>query len=232
LAFFYFLEEPAPRTSGPDILANITFTVVGEGDSEITLGDETRLIGYSESGDGDSYDIVSDYEPNVGHLLHGFFQNTEEVIHNVAVFSVTPSTTSVVKGELVSITVVVENQGTETETFDVRVDRSLDRDSWWLINEMKTVQDLGAGANTSLTFTWNTADTSDGTYIIRAMASTVYGEADTEDNTLESHDIVTVTATEAPPLPIELIIAIVVVIVVIGAVSAYVVKRRRKPTPE
>jgi len=233
VAWFYYETQPVPTTYGPGFLANVTFTVVGNGTSDITIRDETKLIGYTEGGYGTIYNIVSDLKPHIGHLLHGFFQNTAEpVTHDIAVTSVTLSSTSVVAGEFVNITVSVENQGTVAEKFDVKVQyvHSDTPYNYWLI-ETKTGITLEAGANTSITLAWNTTGR-EGTYIIRAVASTVSGETDTEDNTLESNDTVTVTTPKAPPLPIELIISIVVVVVVIGAVSLYALKRRKKPTPE
>ncbi len=81
-AFFFFLEPPAPLTSGPGILANVTFMVVGTGDSSITLGTETihpsRLIGVTEGGFGDAYNIIDDHTPDIGHILHGYFDNTPQ----------------------------------------------------------------------------------------------------------------------------------------------------------
>jgi hypothetical protein len=234
LAWFYYTTKPVPLTSGPGTLANVTFTVVGTGDSDITLGDETKLFGWTEGGAGDKYNIVSHFEPAIGHLLPGFFQNTEEqVTHDIAVISVAPDPTLVDIGGLVNITVVVENQGTVAEKFDVSVDRSADRASWYVIGT-KTVPVLADGANTSLNFAWNTTFVSAGTYIIRAVASTVSGEEDVENNTHESDDTVTVAARQAPPgLPIDIIIiAIVVVVAVIGAIAAYARIRRKKTTPE
>ena len=68
---FYFLSPPPPLASGPAILANITFTVVGYGISSITfVEDETRLIGYA----GDFYDIID--VPLVGDIEGGVFYNT------------------------------------------------------------------------------------------------------------------------------------------------------------
>jgi hypothetical protein len=233
-AWFYYTTMPVPLTSGPGTLANVTFTVVGTGDSDITLGDETKLFGWTEGGAGDQYNIVSHFEPAIGHLLPGFFQNTEErVIHDIAVTNVTLSSTSVATGELPNITVAVENQGTVTEIFDVEVcyARSEAPDNYWSI-EKKTGITLEAGANTSLTFAWNTTGKA-GTYIIRAVASSVSGEEDTGNNALKSNDTLTVAAPQAPPgLPIETIIVIVVVVAAIGALAAYAVKRRKKPTPE
>jgi len=232
-AFFKFTEEPAPVTNGPGILANVIFTVVGTGDSNITLvKKETMLIGYDPA-TGKAYNIVDDITPDIGHILDGYFRNTGEVIiHDVAVISVTPSPTTVKQGELVNITVVVENQGTVTESFTVTVYYNRTHPDWRVATP-KTVHNLEAGANKSLTFVWNTTDVSVANHAIWAEASTVPGETDTTDNTLKSED--TVTVEKAPPkgrMPIETTIAIVVVAVIVVAVVAYAVKRRKKSTSE
>jgi hypothetical protein len=235
-AYFFYLPPDEPYvTSGPGILANITFTVVGTGDSDITLvdvgvGTKTKLMGYK---DGQTYEIISDYKPDIGHILSGYFRNAvEAVIHDVAILSVTPSNTTVTEGDLVNITVVVENQGTVPET--VNVAAYYDKISPnYRIATTKTVQGLEADANASLTFIWNTTDISIlGTYSIWAEAGTVLGETDTEDNSHESEDTVTVEALRGQRVPIELAIGIAVVIVLAGAVVLYAVRRRRKPIPE
>jgi len=77
-AFFFFVFEPAPMTSGPGTLANVTFTVVGIGESDITLGSSSKLIGYTEDGMGDPYNIV-DGETMPENLGHGYFDNTKTV---------------------------------------------------------------------------------------------------------------------------------------------------------
>ena len=194
MAFFYFEPPaPAPLTSGPGILANVTFEVVGLGDSPITIGDETKLFGYTENGYGEKFDII-DASTDRDQIQHGYFCNTPEPpIHDVAVISVTPNETLVIKGELVDIDVVVENQGTVVETFDV----SLYYEISSFIGETTGVT-LNGGDSTSLTYTWNTTTASAATLDLRAVASIVWGETDTEDNTLIPPDTVTVLA---PPQP-------------------------------
>jgi len=232
-AFFYYIEKPIPTTYGPGILANVTFRVVGTGDSEITIDEsKTKLTGYNAITE-EFYEIVSDWKPNIGHILHGYFRNTvKAVTHDVAILSVTPSNTTVTKGDLVNITVVVENQGTVPETITVAAYYdSIDPN--YRIATTKTVQSLEAEANVSLTFVWDTTDIHVvGTYSIWAEAGTVPGETDTEDNRREGEDTVTVKAFRGQRVPIELAIGIVVVIVLAGAVVLYAVRRRRKPTPE
>jgi len=232
-AHFFFVSEPAPLTSGPGTLANVTFEVVGIGDSDITLGTLTKLIGYTEGGYGEYDEIVSNLKPDIKHLLHGSFRNTvAEVIHDVAVTSVALSRTSVKLGGLVNITVVVENQGTAVEAFQVMIHRSIDQINWWHIGT-KPVQALAIGGNVSLTFTWNTTNVSTGAHTIKAVTSTIDGEEDTDDNTCFSDDTVTVTRPQTSlGLPIEfVIIAIAVIIITVGAVSVYTVKRRHTRAP-
>jgi len=89
LAYFYFQPPyvPPTNTSGPGTLANITFTVVGIGTSDITLGPETKL----KAVDHDIIDAVLD--PN--HIRHGYFDNTgiPPIYENpVASFTWTPTT--------------------------------------------------------------------------------------------------------------------------------------------
>ena len=187
-AFFRFTPpDPAPLTSGPGILANVTFEVFGTGDSPITLGDETKLVGYTEGGHGESYNIIN-AATDRDQIQHGYFCNTAEPpIHDVAVFSVTPNETEVISSELVDIAVVVENQGTVVETFDV----SLYYDIYSLIGKTTGVT-LNGSDSTSLTYTWDTTYVTAATHFFRAVASIVWGETDTEDNTLIPPDTVTV----------------------------------------
>jgi hypothetical protein len=72
LAYYFYTAPDEPyQTSGPGILANITFTVVGFGHSNLTLGDETKLLGYESGG---SYDII-DARTQPGNIQHGYFSN-------------------------------------------------------------------------------------------------------------------------------------------------------------
>ncbi len=99
------------------------------------------------------------------------------ILHDVAIVSVTPFPTKVNPGQVVNITVVAENQGTETETFNVTVyydDIPINT---------KTISNLLSGYNTSITFSWNTTGVPEGNYVIKAVADVVPGEVDIADNT-------------------------------------------------
>jgi len=121
-----------------------------------------------------------------------------QVVHDIAITSVTPSATSVVSGELVSITVVAKNEGTEAETFAVTV--------YYDANAIgvETVTDLAPGASQTLSFSWDTTDVIEGEYTMKAVADTVLGETDIEDNTYIDG---VVKVSEAPP-PVGIIATI------------------------
>lgn len=73
------------------------------------------------------------------------------------------------------IIVTLENQGTQTETFDVTVYCN----STFIGSE--TVA-LTSGSFKNVTFTWNTSGFVKGNYTIKAVADTVQGETDILDN--------------------------------------------------
>ncbi len=221
---------PVPVAStGPGVLANVTFTIVGKGESPITLGSETRLMR------GDGTNIIDDLtdlnpDPTKGKFLHGSFQNVPEAIHDVAVTSVDPYPTSVEEGELVTINVTIRNKGTATARVRVEVYYGFDPPTGIPLNliEKETVI-LESGVNETLTFTWNTTIVIAGTYPIVAVAELLGGVTDInpDDNMLKIDDAVEVTALRGKPWPIWQIVSIVVVIVVV-AVAIYIVRRKRR----
>jgi len=223
--FFALPPDPLPVTSGPGILANVTFTVVGYGDSLITFGERTKLIGYHTA--LGKYNIIDKVSPNPGHLLSGFFSNMEEVTHDLAIVSVTPSPTEVEVGELLNVTVVVENEGTVNEkNAVVKVYRDYEPGlTFWLIGE-RTVN-LTAGAIESLVFVWNTTDVRPGDHTVTAVAIKLPREIDVEDNVLQSDIVITVRAREEQPIPIFLIVGIVTVTLAAIVLIWYALRRRR-----
>jgi len=116
------------------------------------------------------------------------------VVHDIATISQTPSPTIVTEGETVTVQVVVENQGTESETFTV----TLYYDSTQ-IGTPQTVTNLQLSNSKTLTFNWDTTGVDPGTYYISAVASTVPSETDTYDNSCTSTTTVTVTSPGPPP---------------------------------
>jgi len=188
-AFFFFIFPPGPMTSGPGTLANVTFTVVGIGESSITLGPETKLIGLEAPDYKDPYSIV-DGEIMPDHLGHGYFNNTPPPpVHDIAVTAVVPSATSVRPGDAINIAITVLNEGTVTESFTVNAYAGND-----LVGS--TTGSLNAGTSGTYTITWTT--TAEGNFIIKGEVPPVTGEVDTADNILEDGTVTVSTKTVFP----------------------------------
>jgi len=75
---FYFAEGEV--TNGPGTLANVTFRVVGIGPSDITLGPETKLIGWNPWFNPPDYSII-DAATMPTHIQDGSFDNTGAVAY-------------------------------------------------------------------------------------------------------------------------------------------------------
>jgi hypothetical protein len=104
--------------------------------------------------------------------------------HDLAIMGVThnPAATHLTKGSIISIEVVPQNQGNESEICEVQVYAN----STLIGLENAT---LAVGQLTAVYFTWNTSDTAFGVYTITAMVASVPGETDIADNTLANGDV-------------------------------------------
>jgi len=141
--------------------------------------------------------------------------------HDIAVTGVTVSSSEVSVGQSVSISVTVQNQGNFTETFSVTV--KFDDTEIGALN----VTDLASGASATLDFSWDTASVSPGTYTIKAVAGTLSGETDTDDNTKIGSSVKINAA-----FPILLYALAGVGIVIVAAIIVYMLKfRKPKPPP-
>jgi hypothetical protein len=96
--------------------------------------------------------------------------------HDIAVTNVSPSDTLVNLGDTVTILVTVENQGTESDTFDLTAFYD-----GTIVATMLGIT-LGSGAEDSYPFLWDTSLSGVGTFTVSANASVVPGEEDTDDN--------------------------------------------------
>ncbi|MGD8543716.1 MAG: cohesin domain-containing protein, partial [Candidatus Bathyarchaeota archaeon] len=76
-AFFFTAGDVAP---GPGTLATVTFEVVGTGESNITIGKETQLIGWDASAvpPTDYYIVNAITMPD--HIGHGYFSNAPPAV--------------------------------------------------------------------------------------------------------------------------------------------------------
>jgi len=219
-------------STGPGVLANVTFTIVGLGESPIIFGSKTRLMRTDGTNIIDYFDDL-DPDPTRGKFLHGSFRNVLEAIHDVVVIGIDPYPQSVEKGELVTINVTIRNKGTAAESVSVKVYYGYDPVTGPLypIGSPK-ILNVESASNKTISFSWNTTEASVGTHPITAIAELPEGITDInpDDNTLKIDDAVEVKLRESPPLPILEIFAIAAVIVVIMIV-VYNLKQRKRKKP-
>ena len=116
---------------------------------------------------------ANDTSGNMGRAESYF---TVLIMHDVAVIELKCSSVRVYKEQTVNINVLVQNQGTAPETFNVT--------TYGNTSAIKTltITNLAPSNQTTLVFTWNTSSFSYGNYTITAVANTVSGEVDTADN--------------------------------------------------
>jgi PKD repeat protein/KaiC/GvpD/RAD55 family RecA-like ATPase len=116
------------------------------------------------------------------------------VVHDVVILSVSTSAAEVNAGQTVTVTVVVENNGTTNESFNVTVyynDTKL---------ETQPVGDLAPDAKITLHFTWDTTGLTQGAiYAIKAETSLIQGETDTADDSLTGGNVRISRASQTSP---------------------------------
>jgi hypothetical protein len=158
-----------------------------------TVNERTTWIGYSLNNqenvtitgnttlsiqDNGSYNIkvyANDTSSNTGFSQTVYF--TMLIIHDIAIINVQFSSVQAFMGEKVNITVIVQNEGTMTETFNVTAYANTS------IIETLVITELSPNKQATIIFVWNTTSWAEGTYSIIAHATPVMRETDTLDNT-------------------------------------------------
>jgi parallel beta-helix repeat protein len=107
-------------------------------------------------------------------LMHTYSQ------HDIAVQSVTPSTNEALQGTTITITVTVRNNANTSASENFQVTTKYNSS----IIGTQTVTGLAQGATRILTFNWDTTQVPPGNYIIKAEATTVTDELNTDNNNL------------------------------------------------
>jgi len=115
--------------------------------------------------------------------------------HDVAVTSITATPSTAYKGDIVSVSVVIANEGAFDETFDVVL---TDKTDGVQIGS-QSVTTLEAGSSTA-TFTWVTSSSSLGRHALGATAGPVADETDIADNSEET----TVTIDDTPTADVSI----------------------------
>jgi nitrous oxidase accessory protein len=101
--------------------------------------------------------------------------------HDIAVQKITLSTNEVIRGTIIRINVTVRNNANTSvsETFQVTA-----RCNSSIIGTQTVTPPLAQGATRILTFNWNTTQAPPGNYIIKAQATPVTDELNTDNNNL------------------------------------------------
>jgi hypothetical protein len=164
----YSSRYPAPSFNGSGTVFTMTFRVKYH-PAEYTANIKLELY---------SIDLAASDASSIPHttqdgtvILHALAAR-----HDVAVVGVHPLKTIVGQGYSMHINVTVENQGDQTETFNVTTYATTP------VIQTQTVT-LESGASTTITFTWNTTGFAKSNYTIWAYAWPVPGETETGDNT-------------------------------------------------
>ena len=155
------ISGPYEGVSGSGILAKITFKVIKEGKTNITLSQTSFKNSFLEPIDHSSED--------------GSF-NTP-AYHDVAITDVTPDKNEIYQEQTLSINVTVKNKGTYNESFTVYCYANTT-----LIGS-QSVTNLTGGTETMLTFTWDTSGYTRGNYVLNATTSMITGDYDPDNNT-------------------------------------------------
>lgn len=156
-----------PGVAGSGELAKVTFLVELTGDCSLNLT-ATKLIKPGYKG----YDQPLYLLPH--RVENGFFTTSA---HDVAVTNITVSKTQITPGEVITISVTVENQGVFSETFNITL--YYDTKKITLLN----VTDLQASTSQIVAYDWNTTGLGPGDFVLKAQASFVSLETDKTDNT-------------------------------------------------
>jgi outer membrane protein assembly factor BamB len=134
-------------------------------------------------------------------------------VHNVAVVNIVPEEMLIQQNQMTFINVTAANPGGYTETFNV----TLYYDSSEI--GLQTVT-LNSGESRILTFAWNTTGVLLGSYTLKAAASTVPGEVNTDDNTVTLQSSVTI-------LPEFQSVTILVAAFIASSIIAMMLTRRK-----
>jgi len=164
---------------GSGILATINFTIVGAGQTSLSLPQkETKLL--------DSTPTPPGPQPITHTTTDGYVYVKPIGIHDIAITLTTTSKTIVGQGYPLSINVTTHNKGNFTETFNLTVYCNT------TTIETQTIT-LPNGTSTTTTFLWNTTGLTYGNYTISAYASPVPNEEYTQDNTFKVNGAVCMT---------------------------------------
>jgi len=165
---------PIPVTTGPGTLANVTFTVVGFGATNITLGSMTALLGWENVSAIDGGYTIMDGKITPGRLQHSKLVNVYSN-HTVGISRIAAPSQVVIE-RVANITVTVVNSGNFTETGNM----TLYYNTTEIGNGNFT---LKRGEFKTFSFSWNTSGFAEGFYILNATTTMSGTDEYPTDNT-------------------------------------------------
>jgi hypothetical protein len=148
-------------------------------------------------------------------------------IHDVAVLSVTSSSTFAYIGETVDINVTVKNYGVYAESFNVTVFCNS------TAIEILLIENLEPNAETTLLFHWNTQNFAEGNYTLTGSASVVPGEENIENNSYVDGVVEVVKSPKEWVVPdwfywlLPLLLLLIIILLI-----AWLYRRRKKNDEE
>lgn len=162
------------------------------------------------------------------NLLADGFVEVREPVHDVTVLNVTPSSDTTYIGQPLDIEIVLRNEGSYVESFNVTVYCDYPTKMGKLF-----VSSLQPSCVETLVFRWNTEDVPEGNYTLSALAEPVADEEDTADNYFED-GIVEVRAAPMGwfvPCWFWWLVVLLILLLVLLVVGFYY-RRKRKKTEE
>ena len=153
-------------------------------DGNVTGPGDHPVITHSYT-DAGNYNVTLTVTDDEGFTDNATTSLDISLAHNVKVKSITPSSTTVVSGETVSIDVIITNEEEEDET-DLEVTTYYydgTKGQWVEIDSQDEIE-LLAGAELPLAFEWNTTGVSGGIFPTNATISGLPVETNKTDNTL------------------------------------------------
>jgi hypothetical protein len=177
----------------------------------------------------------ADLSDNAYSCQVGVMAKKPTIVHDIEVTYANCSKNEVYQGEIVSITVVIRNNGNLTESTNV----SVYYDD--VLIEKRLVSELLAATGQVTVFQWNTTNVPNGTYEIIAKADPVEGEMNVANNVYYD-GFVQIRLRPSPTVPSAAILGLTVLVLMLVAVAATIafllllfmldyLRRRRKKKP-
>jgi hypothetical protein len=156
--------------------------------------------------------------------IDGLVEVKALVVHDIVITYITPSSSSIYIGEILSVDVTLKNNGSEAESFNVTL--------YYNSNIVDTlfIDSLAPNATHIIIFYWNTNGVTEGNYTLSAFATPVPGEEHTEDNYLENGIVEVIKGAVGWFVPewFWWLLLLLILIILLLLIWLYLRRRRKK----